>query len=116
MSIKYTLPASYISNYFTNLVNAFYKILPMTENREPTRVEYMCGLRREMLGMRRLIKSIDGHPGFLSLLNILSYLIDDPQCSDDVARHDVFQAISICNHIASEYATEAESDERLGKI
>lgn len=116
MSHEYTIPAYYINKYFTNLVNAFYKILPMIENREPTRVEYMCGLRREMLGMHGIIKSINGHPGFLSLLSILSYLIEDPQCSDDIARHDVFKAIRICNRIAREYATEGEKNERLEKI
>lgn len=116
MKHEYTIPAYYINKYFTNLVNAFYKILPMTENREPTRVEYMCSLRREMLGMQGIVSSINGHPGFLSLLNILSYLIGDPQCSDDIARQDVFKAISICKRIAQEYAKEDETDERLEKI
>lgn len=94
---------AYIRYYFLNLVNAFYKILPMAENREPTRYEYMCSLRREMLGMEGLIEALGRNTGFLSLLNILTYLIDNPDCEDDIIKSDVFKAISICNRIAKKY-------------
>lgn len=93
----------YIRSYFLNLVNAFYKILPMAENKEPTRVGYMCNLRREMLGMQGLIEALGRNTGFLSLLNILSFFIDNPDCDEDIVRSDVFKAISICKHIAAEY-------------
>lgn len=101
------ITAQYIHTYFLNLVNAFYKILPMSENKEPTRVEYMCSLLREMLGMQGLVESIEYDTGFFSLLNILQYFIDNPDCDDLIVKRDVFRAISICKRIASKYCTEA---------
>lgn len=98
-----TVSLNYIHFYFLNLVNAFYKILPMAENKEPTRYEYMRSLRREMLGMEGLIRALGRNTGFLSLLNILTYFIDNPDCEDDIIKSDVFKAISICKRIAKEY-------------
>jgi len=103
MNSANTVSPRYIHFYFLNLVNAFYKILPMAENKEPTRIGYMCNLRREMLGMQCLIETLGRNTGFLSLLNILSYFINNPDCDEDIVRSDVFKAISICKHIAAEY-------------
>lgn len=104
---------NYISCYFNNLINAFFKILPMTEENEPTRVEYMLSLRREMLGMHNLIESLGNHTGFLSLLNILSFLIENPLCETVIVKQDVFKAIAICKDMAHEFSTEG-SYERMG--
>lgn len=103
MSYSRVISPAYIRYYFLNLVNAFYKILPMAENREPTRYEYMQSLRREMLGMRGLIEALDHNTGFLTLLSILTYFIDNPDCEDDIIKSDVFKAISICKRIAKTY-------------
>lgn len=109
-----------IHSYFSNLVNAFYKILPMAENKEETRAEYMGSLLRELMGMQKLVESIEYDPGFLTLLNILRYLIDHIDCSDEIVKKDVFKAISICNRLANKYYCSASAvevpDECVGKI
>lgn len=103
MNSSNMVSARYIHFYFLNLINAFYKILPMAENKEPTRNEYMLSLRCEMLGMRGLVESLGDNTGFLSLLSILTYFIDNPNCESAVVKREVFKAISICKHIAAEF-------------
>lgn len=109
----------YIYIYFSNLVNAFYKILPMAENKEKSRVEYMGSLLRELLGMQKMAESVEYDTGFLSLLNILRYLLDHADCNPEIVKQDVFKAISICNRLANKYQTISATEvshERVGKV
>lgn len=89
--------------YFKNLVNLFFKILPMKENEEDTLDVYLRTLQVELLGCKNLIIVLDNDPRMLSLISILQYLIDFPECSLHNVRREVFHAISICNKMKSLY-------------
>ena len=95
------------NNYMRSLVNRFFKILPIRESGEDSLETYMRSLQAELLGCKELIVAIHEDPLFMSLLNILQYLIDNPECSLTVVRREVFRAISICNKLKAKYAEEA---------
>lgn len=96
-----------INKYFKNLVNHFFKILPMRENNEDSLYTYMKSMQVELLGCKELIVAINNDPNYLTLLSILQYLIDNPKCSIKEVRREVFHAISVCNKISSIYSIKA---------
>jgi len=108
MSVKTTLGTDLtdkvVENYFGALVNHFFKILPMRESNEKSLSTYMKSLRDELLGCKDLIVKMDDNPMFLSLINILQYLIKNPGCSLGTVRREVFKAISICNKLKAQFA------------
>lgn len=93
-------------NYFKNLVNSFFKILPIKEEKPETLSVYMKSLQRELIGCKHLVTGMDEEPAFLSLLAILQYLIDYPECEQHEVRREVFRAISLCNKLKATYLTE----------
>ena len=101
------------ANYVRNLVNQFFKILPIREKEEPSLITYMESLQMELLGCEALVEAINGDPLFLSLTSILQYLIDNPDSSVTVFKREVFKAISICNKLKARY-TVAENSEKEG--
>lgn len=107
MDVKTTygidLDSKALSKYFSNLVNMFYKILPMQEEKEPTITVYMESLLNELLGCKSLIKDIGGDPAFTSLIFILQYLIEHIGIDHSKIRREVFRAINICNKLAKKY-------------
>lgn len=85
-----------------DLVNRFYKILPIKENGEATLTQYQQSLLREMLGLQGLITALQYDDRYMSLLSILQYMIDhDPEVS--VVRSDVFKAINILKSLKAKY-------------
>lgn len=105
-----SLDAPVVQKYFHNLVNLFFKILPMRESGEETLFQYMENLRDELLGCHNLITVLNGDSMFLSLVFNLQYLIDNPSISVAEVKSKVFQAISICNKLAERYADKGVSD------
>ena len=106
-----------ISKYFKMIVNHFFKILPLKESGDPSLSTYMQSFLNELLGYKELISAINDDPQYLSLLAILQYLIDTPECSVTALRREVFRAISICNKLEARYNSmqrEVNQDERLG--
>lgn len=95
-----------LCNYFNNLVNLFFKILPIREKEELSLVTYMKSLQIELLGCKQLIIALNHDPYYLSLLAILQYLIDNPGCQVDKVRREVFRAISLCNKLKAKYAAQ----------
>lgn len=93
-----------LCNYFKNLVNLFFKILPIREKEEASLTTYMKSLQIELLGCKGLIVALNSDPYYLSLLSILQYLIDNPDCEVYKVKREVFRAISICNKLKSKYA------------
>lgn len=91
-------------NYFRNLVNLFFKILPIREANEDSLTTYMQSLQAELLGCKNLVSAINNDASYLTLLSILQYLIDNPECSVKEVKREVFRAISICNKLKSRYA------------
>lgn len=92
-----------LNKYFNNLVNLFFKILPMKEKEEETLDVYLRTLQVELLGCKNLIIVLNNDSRILSLVSILQYLIDYPECSVPDVRREVFHAISICNKMKSLY-------------
>lgn len=91
-----------VNRHLRDLVNRFYKILPIKESGEPTLLQYQKSLLREMLGLQNLIVALKNDDRYLSLLSILQYMIDyNPDVS--AVRSDVFRAISILNHLQKKY-------------
>ena len=102
-SVGKPITSKLLQNYFHNLVNQFFKILPMRENEESSVVIYMRSLQSELLGCKELIPEVKENSSYLTLLSILQYLIDNPKCAVPTVRREVFRAISICNELKSIY-------------
>lgn len=98
------MDATILRNYFRNLVDLFFKILPLKESGEESLNTYMQSLQSELLGCKELIDAIHNDSMFLTLVSILQYLIDNPECDVRVVKREVFRAISICNKLKSKYA------------
>nr|DAF12289.1 MAG TPA: hypothetical protein [Caudoviricetes sp.] len=88
-----------LQNYFHSLVNCFYKILPIREDGEKTLPIYIRSLQVELIGCESLICSLKNDAGFVTLLSILQYFLDNPDCPIADVRREVFRAISICNKL-----------------
>lgn len=97
------IDAEILRNYFKRLVNLFFKILPMRENSEDSLVIYMQSLQVELLGCKNLIIAIQNDSDYLTILSILQYLIDNPECNIAKVKREVFRAISICNKLQSKF-------------
>lgn len=95
-----------LCNYLKNLVNLFFKILPIRENNEDSLVVYMKSLQIELLGCKELIITLNNDSNYLTLLSILQYLIDNPECEVYKVKREVFRAISICNKLKSKYSSQ----------
>lgn len=95
-----------LHNYFRNLVNLFFKILPIREQNEESLIVYMQSLRAELLGCGGLVDAIQNDASYMTLLAILQYLIDNPECTVREVKREVFRAISICNKLEAKYASK----------
>lgn len=100
------IDAEVLHNYFRNLVNHFFKILPIREQNEGSLTTYMQSLQAELLGCRGLISAIQKDASYLTLLSILQYLIDNPECTVREVKREVFRAISICNKLKAQYTSK----------
>jgi hypothetical protein len=91
-----------LQNYFQYLVNHFFKILPMAENKEESLPKYMESLQFEISGFERLYIDTRCNASIVTLLAILQALKEN---EDDlvVVRREVFHAISICNQLREMY-------------
>ena len=107
MSIETTagveIDSTLLSNYLRNLVNRFFKILPIREKGDDSLPIYLRSLQMELLGCKSLISDFENDASFITLLSILQYLIDEPDCSVTTVRREVFHAISICNKLKATY-------------
>lgn len=95
------IPGALLYKYLRNLVNQFFKILPLRENEEESLTAYMGSLQHELVGANSVIAEVDFNPMFFSLIAILQYLIDNPDSTVSVYKREVFKAISICNKLKS---------------
>ena len=93
-----------LNNYFKYLVNQFFKILPMRENEDTSLQVYLKSLQAELLGCNEFVCDIKKNASFMTLLSMLQYMIDRPDCPVLEVRREVFRAISICNRLKAEYA------------
>lgn len=110
--LKCPVNEAVLNNYMKNLVNMFFKILPMKENGEDTLGVYLCGLQSELIGCGNVIEAFHNDARFLSLISILQYMIDHPDCETKDVKRGVFSAISMCNKITKTYLGHGERMER----
>lgn len=103
-----SMNAVILKNYFRNLINLFFKILPIWESGESSLETYMRSLQAELLGCKELVEAIHDDPLFLSLVSILQYLIDNPSIEISIVKREVFKAISICNKLKVSYTAEPQ--------
>lgn len=92
-----------VCNYFRNLVNQFFKILPMREIDEVSLPIYIESLYSELLGCGNVVDGLNKDAYFLTLLSILRYMMDNPDCSVHSTKRQVFKAISICNKLKAQF-------------
>lgn len=97
------LTPTLLHNYFRTLVDRFFKIIPIWEEELETLPSYMDSLQLELLGLREFVVIMKDDQRLLSLLSILQYLIDNPECSKVKLKREVFHAISVCNKLDVDY-------------
>lgn len=95
-----------LNRYLANLVNLFFKILPMREKAEESLVTYMKSLQMELIGFDGFVLAIRHDPYFITLLSILQFFIDNPDADIEFVRREVFRAITICGKLRDKYTTE----------
>lgn len=110
------LSGKLLSNYLRSLVDRFFKILPMREDEEETLVVYIRSLQSELLGFKELIESLQHDALYVTLLSILQYMIDNPECPVDDVRREIFRAISICNKLRYRYTKGGVPDECMDDL
>ena len=93
-----------MTNYFETMKGQFFKILPMSENKEPTLKTHVLSFQKELLGFDSLVEGIDCDSRFVSLLAILQYIADNPTMSISDIRREVFRACTICDVLAKKYS------------
>lgn len=103
------IDSQFVSEYFLNLVNHFFKILPMREKEEESLPVYLDSLRDELAGCASFFEEIHGEATFVSLLSILQNFIDNPDISVRKTKREVFKAISDCNKLASQYSNGGDA-------
>jgi len=96
-----------LKNKLNALVNQFYKILPIKESGEPSLLQYMKSLQREMLGCKSLILALENDAQYLTLLSILQYMIDH-DCDVAIVKSDVFKAIGIIKRMQTKLDQNTE--------
>lgn len=103
------LSAGLLTNYFRNLVNQFYKILPMREKETPSLPKYIWRLESELVGFQGLVLEIREDAYYGSLVGTLHYLGDHVMdCSQEQVKQLVFEGIATCEKLRARYAGDGE--------
>lgn len=97
------IPDGMLRNYFEHLIDRFFKILPMWEDEEETLPIYIKSLQTELAGFKSLIIRLNNDFSMLTLLSILQFFIDNPDCPVGDVKREVFRAINICKNLQSRY-------------
>ncbi len=105
------IDARAVVTYFDSLVNRFFKILPMRENGEASLGVYIKSFQCELLGCQHFIPAVGTDKSYLTLLSILQFLIDNPECPLSDVKREVFRAIGICNKLKTSLNPEVQSNE-----
>lgn len=95
-----------VVNRVDDLIGQFYKILPLKENGAATLPMYIESLLREMLGMQGVLQEWQEDGLYLSLVGILQYIKENPECDTKTIRSDVFKALNIIKRLRQKYDAE----------
>lgn len=96
------LPDELIDNYFSSLINQLFKILPLKENGEPSLINYMSSLQRELIGCKSLLRNTNYDANIARLIFTLQFMIDN-DCSISTTKTEIFKSISLCKKIKNRY-------------
>lgn len=102
--VEVPISAEVVQKYFKSLINCFFKILPIWESGEKTLPTYIYSLQTELLGCKEFICELGNDPSFLTLLSILQYLHDTPDCPIPEVKRLVFRSIAICNKMSEQHS------------
>lgn len=104
-SVGEPLSAGLLENYFRNLVNQVYKILPMREKETESLRKYIWRLEAELIGFRGLTLDLREDAYFGNLIGTLFYLSEHVMdCSTEQVKQLVFECIGTCEKLAARYA------------
>lgn len=91
--------SSTVITYFNALVNRLFKILPMRENADPSIEAYLDSLQNELLGFQQLVGGVGNTVQFVTILSVLEYLKNNPDCEIRIVKREVFHAINLCDKL-----------------
>lgn len=107
------IPRETLAQYFNALIGKVFKILPLAEDNRDSAKTYLDGLHRELKGLRKLFWVINKDPGFVSLLSIvtwLTYHVADEECTNDIIKKEVFDAIAICQDLKDRVLADSDAN------
>ena len=120
-SVGVPMDVSALSSYFGRLVNRFFKILPMWEDRIANPVPkpdvldeesmyddleiYIRSLQIELMGFISLIKPFDDESALISLVSALQYLADNSNVRLGIVKREVFRSINTCTNLKVKYTS-----------
>lgn len=93
-------------NYFNNMINRIFKILPLKENESDSVIKYIARLKSELLCCTHIVNAINNDSNYMRLILILQHLDNEPDCEIEDVRHSVFEAIDICERLRNKYGLE----------
>ena len=104
-SLGFYVSAGLLQEYFRNLVNQVYKILPMREEGTTTLQKYIWRLSAEIAGGASLYPGLNEDACYAGLLNILQYLSNHTDdCTVEQTKQLVFEGIHLCVELEKKYA------------
>ena len=92
-----------LENYLNSLIGKIYKLLPLRESSQGTFPIYLRGLRDELFGFTGVVSKFSYDPSYVSILAILQFLVDSPECPVEDVRREVFSMISLCKRLISKH-------------
>ena len=113
-----SIDAESVRNYFHTLINKFFKILPLYEDKEETLCEYMRNLQIELIGCKSFITELEHDARYISMLSVLEQLIGlHSHCGFTIEhrkiKKSVFQAISFCEELEERYERMVLANEEV---
>lgn len=90
-----------VGNYFQGLINKFYKILPMSEEKSPTLRQYIESLQWELTGNQEVICIIRNDGQYAQLIGTLESLNESAEIK--YVKREVFKCIRIIEQLNNKY-------------
>lgn len=100
---------SVIGNWSADLINKFFKILPMWEQNVTTLPIYLEGLKDDLVNCSIVVTEFKSDGDYLTLVCILQLLISNPDLNTNKVRRQIFRAINICNTLRARYSVQEVS-------
>lgn len=97
---KYSpIPTELYINYLKKLIDKFFKIIPLKEEKSDTVDAYIESLVSELTGMHDLMYALNLNPQIMTLISTLYALL----LEDNNYRSEIFKCIQVIKNLESEY-------------